>query len=67
MINIYEKSSRVAKVQNLNVFSSKRFAKIDKISVNKICLFLIAKSISFISNNLLRLSSCSNFDDFRRF
>ena len=67
VINIYEKSSRVAKIQNLNVFSSKRFAKIDVINANEICSFSIAKSISLISNNLLRSSNCSNFDDFMRF
>ena len=53
IINIYEKSSRVAKIQNLNVFSSKRFAKNDIINANKICSFSIIESIFLISNDSL--------------
>ena len=56
MINIYEKSSRIVKIQNLNVFSSKRFTKIDIMSANKICSFSIAKSIFLI------FKCFSNFD-----
>ena len=53
IINIYEKSSRIAKIQNLNVFSFKRFAKIDVINANEICSFSIVESIFLISNDLL--------------
>ena len=67
VINIYEKSSRVAKIQNLNVFSSKRFAKINVINANEICSFSIVESIFLISSDSLRSSNCSSFDDFKRF
>ena len=47
--------------------SSVIVSKITKFSISTICLFSITKSIFLISNDSLRLSNFSSFDDFMRF